>query len=563
MNKISFSLNLNTNCEKKTDNKNIGSLTTTQQSSNSLICKKQLNKDEVSFTGLNRTLSKRAFEKSDDIKNLSYFKFRSKGIVGNLMPELVEKIPKAERKTKITELYASLKSTVKSFRTSGDDGKAELQINNALKKAGVLNENEKMTLNYVGSGALGSTYQMKGVFGDKYLIKLFENTNSESKLHGNFIEPNRAAFWQKRTGVKTQKVRFYLADVNAGYMINKYIPDDSPVCAFKKVPEYIHGLQCNDIESDATDGFNKIRGFDIDFGGLEIISSLSQNKTASFVFKKIYEAPEKEKTLEMAKFLGMKKYRNNEDVKLGIAHSIKMLRNDINLQQYMDVLLEKPNNEIKLILNRHLGALPQEKTHTYFNKILNNSNNTVKEQLVYYLGHIRDMDQRLEAFETLSKTQNKKVKVALSKMLYSLPDDKQVEYFDKILRNTNDKTKEEMIAPLRSLKAENALECYKTLSKKANQDLKIKLAKSIVLLPQGQRLGAFDEIINMPNNEIKMTIIKNISIFSEKDLPYIYDKLLESANAEIRYGLLRRVDLLHSKVRTEYCEKCKESFNIY
>ena len=227
------------------------------------------NKYMVKFTGLNRNLSKMAYEYSESIKSEVATFPKSKGIVGNLPAEWIQKIPKENRANAIKELYSEMKAIVNDFRLNVFfDTNTTEKLNEAFAKAGIAKSSEKIKIAHIDDGFYGSVFALKGLSDDKYVIKIFKSNDEINKYHGNYIEPNRAAFWQKRAGGNTQMVPFHFADVEAGYMVNKYIDEQTP--QFKKyISPKVYGLKSADI-CDQKTGKNVINGFQIDYGGIKI-----------------------------------------------------------------------------------------------------------------------------------------------------------------------------------------------------------------------------------------------------------------------------------------------------
>lgn len=312
------------------------------------------NKYLINFKGLNRVLSKRAYNTPQEIKALMVKYASSEGIVGNIPAEWIGKIPKEERKIKIKKLCSDFKTAVKNFRKTPIKSELALRLRDALHKAGVIDEGENLALFFLDEGAFGSGFQLKNILGDKYMIKIFHKEDFLNRGNGNYTELNRAAYWQKNAGKKTQRARFYLGDMDAGYMISKFISRTTPEFKKEEIKEEIYGL--SDYETNIMD--NYIRGYQVDYGNLYIGSSiLSQNKTARYVYKKLSNCPKEDQLLEVDKFLNMKKFKNNADIKLGLIESLELLPEEL-IFKIFDTLREGANDMQKEALNRvieHLG----------------------------------------------------------------------------------------------------------------------------------------------------------------------------------------------------------------
>lgn len=339
------------------------------------------NKYLVNFQGhgLSRTLGKKAYHTAEAIKEELISHPKSKGIVGNLPAEWIEKIPKQGREAKIKELYADLKKIIKDFRLHGNKQKTSEKLSIAFQKAGVIKDNEKISMKYLNYGLFGEGYQLQGVSDGQYMLKYFKLNDylgSISHAHGNYTESNRGAYWQKNAGTKTQRVRYYFGDVDAGYMVNKFIGYKTPEYKGRVVPEKIYGLI-----NEEFDGTNTIKGHEYDYGGLAINSHiLSQNKTARYVYKKLYYKPENQRLHEFTKFLGMKKYRNNKDIKWGLVSSIGLLPKK-DRSKCVGELLQNSDNQLKKVIARLLYHLPAEEKHWLFIRLFKGADEELKKIL--------------------------------------------------------------------------------------------------------------------------------------------------------------------------------------
>lgn len=303
----------------------------------------------VNFKGLNKVLSRKAYENANEIKNEMIKYSNSNGIVGNLPAEWISRIPKNERATIVKELYADFKRLIKQFRRDENDRMFAYGLNNALHKAGLIGEQEKLTIKYLDNGNHGSGYHIKGVFGEEFMIKIFHLSNQINHYHGNYTELNRAAYWKKNAGSKTQMVKFYFGDVDAGYMINKYIGDKTPEYRQKTISEEIYGLKAYD--SDTSPGQNNIKGYQTDYGGFIINNPvLSQNKTARYVYKKLYNLHLEERLYMATKLLTSSKFKNNKDIKLGLASSINLFPASERAEQF-NRLLQNADDNLKSVLD--------------------------------------------------------------------------------------------------------------------------------------------------------------------------------------------------------------------
>ncbi|MCK7485969.1 MAG: hypothetical protein MZU97_10770 [Bacillus subtilis] len=85
-----------------------------------------LAKDTVSFTGLTRTLGKTIFDSPEEVISKMREYPNSKGVVGSVPKEWVDKIPFERRTQTIKEFYQDLKAAVNNFRD--EDRKASYTL---------------------------------------------------------------------------------------------------------------------------------------------------------------------------------------------------------------------------------------------------------------------------------------------------------------------------------------------------------------------------------------------------------------------------------------------------
>lgn len=312
------------------------------------------NKYLINFKGLTRVLSKKAYNTPHEIKAQMLKYPSSGGVVGNLPAEWIEKIPKEERSIKIKKLCFDFKTAIKDFRKVHSRKELAARLHDALHQAGLINEGDDLTLYFLDEGTFGSGYLLKNVLNDKYMIKIFHKEDFLNKANGNYTELNRAAYWKKNAGKNNQRVQSYFGDMDAGYMINKFISRDTPEFKKEAVKEEIYGLI--DCENNMMD--NYIKGYQVDYGNLYINSPiLSQNKTARYVYKKLANCPKEDQLLELDKFLNMKKFNKNPDIKLGLIASLELLPENL-IRKVADNFQEGANDIQKEALNQaieHLG----------------------------------------------------------------------------------------------------------------------------------------------------------------------------------------------------------------
>jgi len=444
MQKIYLTPNLRINENKTISPKKVDSIGVQTHTNSSQAHLNSFNKYLVNFTGLNRTLSKRAFTTAEAVKAEVAKHVRSKGIIGNLPKEWVDKIPKTQRAEKIKKLYAEIKQSIKSLRDSGDINICSAELKDSLHRAGLVEENANLELKKLGKGAYGTGYRLRGVLNDECVIKVFISNDSTSyrtaysSLHGNYIESNRAAYWQKNAGKNTQKVGFHFGDIDAGYIVmNKYIDYVPPACK-KSIPEELYGL-AYDSEDKAR---NSKFGYDIEFGNLEIISELANNKTARYVYKKLSKLPEEQRLREFVSMHWRVQSQKNPDMIVALASAIELLPRSEHLNQ-LKKFSSVPDNRVKAALAYRFHLLCSGDYVPYFNKIIEGADNRVKKILVKSFSYL-PKSERCEQFKKLAENADDELKELLVEKVISLPKSDRIEHLALLTKGASDKVMEDI-----------------------------------------------------------------------------------------------------------------------
>ena len=398
------------------------------------------NKYLVNFTGLNRTISKTAYKSAKSIKSELDNCPRSNGVVGNLPSEWINKIPKSSRESIIKELYDNFKIIINEFRVKANAKETAQNLSKALKKAGILNSNENVTMEKLGNGNFGKGYHLKGVSDGNLMIKVFDSNSFQSfgeDVNGNYPEINRAACWQKNAGKNTQMVRFHFGDINAGYMVNKYVNEETPIAKRYVAPE-VYGLSSTDVaEVGQLNGKNMINGFQIDYGGLKVLcSDIFRNKEAQTSIKNIMAAPI-EKKLELLK-------NTNNMVKKILVGSTTALSDEEYVVCFKR-LAQNADNELKASLADKLSVLPKAEMASYFKQFAHKADNELKKVLAAKLYCLPDAEQ-VVYFKKFAKNADNNMKEVLAGKLYCLPETEMVVYFKQFANSADDKMKKILAA---------------------------------------------------------------------------------------------------------------------
>lgn len=446
MNKIAHSLNIThkNHCKEMEKQPAHSTANKSKNFQGSKICANSLPNDTIHFTGLNRNLSKMAYASIDSIKKEVKNFPKSKGIVGNLPAEWIQKIPKENRANVIKELYGELNAIVRERRV---DVLAQIgtnkRLSEAFSNAGITQSGQKISILYIGEGELGTAFRLLGLSDDKYIIKIFHPKSVTSNHHGKHIEPNRAAFWQKYAGKNTQMAPFYFADLKAGYMVNKFIDDNTPKYKRYILPQSL-GLKSFDIDENPDAKHNIIKGFQIDYGGLEVKkSTLVKDKKKQADFRKFFALP-KEKQLESL-------HKADDSIKMHVLDNI-ILQSIKARTENFNQLLKNASEEVKIKLACKIYIIPDEETMFAFKQLLNKASD--------------------------------KVKIQLATNLPSLPRNARAESFKLLLNDSSEDVKKNLVYAINFVEDEQKAECYNLLAENASPELSEKMAKLIGYVPK-------------------------------------------------------------------------------
>ncbi len=486
-----------------------------EQKSNSCCSAMQLNnnKDLVNFTGLNRVLSKNTYEYTINIEELSEIYPKSNGIVGNLPPAWIAKIPKENREKVIKELFNDLKPIINEFRESENEQFMQERIKTALIQAGIVKNQENFKMEFLGEGTYGKAYKLNNILGADYIIKIFKKLNKNldkglDDMHGNYIEQSRALYWQKQAGFNTQMIRFYFGDIDAGYMVNKFIDEDTPKSDKFVYPEIV-GLHSSDIGKE----YNEINGTQYDWGGFRIIISSQRikDKKIKKLIKDILE-----KSVNQRKEI-FEQYFTSTDkgIKLVLSSMIEYLP-EHQRARYFHNLLENADSEVKNALAARIYNLPEEERTSCFRELLENPSNGSVENLAYGI-YCLPLKETAACFKLLAKNPSNRAKAALINRIYCLPEEERGFYFDQFLKESDIKVKKTIVENITCLPQKERLFYFYQLLKNADANLKKVLAFNIDCLQDEERTACFRKLAKNANSEIKQILADRICYLPKED----------------------------------------------
>ncbi|HSA07532.1 MAG TPA: hypothetical protein P5556_10185 [Candidatus Gastranaerophilales bacterium] len=514
----------------------------------------------INFTGLTRDLGNKAFHYEDSIiKQVDKYP-NADGVVGSLPSEWINRIPEEQRSEKIKNLHKEFKIIVCNIRKNYNADNASNEMNKAFHEAGILTNKQKLTLKKIDGGSFGMVYLLNicpDEKSDKYVIKVFDNTRTSYVSHGAPTEINRGIYWAKNAGRNSQRAPFYFGDIKAGYMINKYISYDAKKPE-RVISENFFGLQNMD-DGPKDNDYNKINGWCIDYGGLLIDNRLlANNKTARWVYKQIYKIPENQRQQAWDDFFTNEKYKNNEDIKVGLAASLRLLQDK---EQNFLLLAQKGNNTIKEELAQSLNYLSEKKRAEGFIKIAENSDNSVKDILITHLTSL-PLNTRAKGFYKLIEVSDNSIKEKLALNLLYLPPEKITNSFIKLCKNSENSTKKILANGINWLPEEEREKGFKSLTKDGDSSVKSVLAENIKILPLNKRTENFINLAKNADEEVKKKLANNLQHLPKENALEEFKKLAKNAKPPLKKVLIENSRFLPKEKRAEELkELAKESDN--
>lgn len=377
-----------------------------------------------SFCGVNKVLNRRLYSSAQEIQEQISKYPKSNWIVGHLPSEWMNNIPQVNRGEIIKTFYNRLNQIIKEFKKSDDVDKLVDSINKAMFDSKITKNNDFYKFQEMKEGKYKKSYHFSDTNNNSIILQIFkypgiQNDKFADTLHGPFVEMNRAAFIQKNAGTKTQFAKNYFGDVDAGYMMNFYVGDLTPVCN-KKVPLEVYGL----LDVDLNSARNTIRGYKVDYGDLAIkppLECLAKNKTARYAYKKIFVTSKEKRAEKIKEILKTDKFKNNDNIKLGIAHSIRLLEKDSDIEEVFDLIGNSTQNkEVLLALTNYLDSI--KKIPESFDNIIKFSDTETKKTIVKKIIFF-SKDEKIKGLKALLAQGDEEVRKMIQEMPPSIRGD--------------------------------------------------------------------------------------------------------------------------------------------
>ena len=204
--------------------------------------------------------------------------------------------------------------------------------------------------------------------------------------HGCYAEINRAMYWREQEGMDTHRGKFFFANIDSGYMVTKYLDEDTRLPK-RIVDEDKYGIISTD-EIKAMDKqnyfqeHNFVKNYNFDYGGIQVknylknsyhpvrievekLKGLPKEKRIPYWIGNFYKRHNTEERLAGLalgiEYMDNKEFFINECLKLNkpkINHAIAYLLKDLDNQlamKYFKILSLSNDNMTKHILSSNIS----------------------------------------------------------------------------------------------------------------------------------------------------------------------------------------------------------------
>jgi len=358
------------------------------------------NQQNTSFGGLTDRMGKKIYNGFYDMAVLFPRERTKNPIVGKLpkfmtdrMKFRTDNMPSAIKE--VLDTFSIVSNELREFEPNALSTIAEMtyrrkdstvkKLSDILQKYGIVGRFDDFDLKYIDKGGKGAVWKLdglkyvKGADEDEFVIKVFHTKSIQSNTyHGCYPEINAAAFWMKKLGYDTNRGKFYWADVNEAYMINKFIDEDVRLPKHVINP-YDYGIKFTD--EDLIHIHNVCKGYSYDWGGAVVINQvINSNKFARNLMNKIKDTEDRYKSPVWYTYYH-KKLNGHDDNKIaGLTLAIKYMNADERVRCFKECF-RKRGKYTDRAMGYTLKYLPHE-TAMKFYKILITKNEPVLNKIL-------------------------------------------------------------------------------------------------------------------------------------------------------------------------------------
>lgn len=526
----------------------------------------QQSSGNVSFGGLTNLLAKKTY--ADGQKEIEELLARKKAnyaskIVGQLPQYILEKIAPAERSRAIPEIMSAFQSVAKAIRgyTVADAAHrpdfANGILTNVFRKYGILANKEAVNLKYLGTGPSSKTFVLEGIKDakneDEYLLKVYHKLYNPqwhaAKRNGLHAELNSAMYWRAHEGLDTQKGKFFMGDLDSGFMLIKYLHDG--VKPPKRIVDsYKYGV-VPDVRTTKDILLNiensTVNGYNYRYSGMAVVNKVkNSDKEARYFMEQVKRAGY---TVVNKK---LKQMPAEKLATMGLAKDGKKLV-IVDKKLFEEANLVEHHGEI-----RHVNT---QKRLAYWKEQMAAAKKSESKIAGLAMGikHL-PASARVECLQECLQYNMPKVDQGLAYLLKYLPNEEAIKYFDVLMRRGNSETQTILLNEIPLLGKRKHLgvkvaddinvspadviperveKLYETSMKSVNNDAIEHLASFIKLLPESSKYKYYKLLHNVDvpamherlawNSEsvpmhVKVRMLKD-GVIDEFSLGETYEKL--------------------------------------
>ena len=292
----------------------------------------------------------------------------------------------AQTSDELREFEPTASSTINELKYRRKDSTVK-NLEDVLIKYHILKPWDDFNLEYIDKGGKGSVWKLaglrnvKGMVDDEFVIKVFHTKSVQTNaFHGCYPEINAATYWMNTLGSETNRGKFFWGDVNAAYMINKFIDED--VRLPKKYPNpEDYGMKFTD--EDAVHIHNVCKNYSYDWGGGVVINQvINSNKFAREVMHDIQKQKEKFRIPQWQKRFHWKPNGNYDSKFAGLALSIKFIDPSYRVSFFKQCLNHRGKYTDRA-LGYTLKYLPHENAIKYYEELAKSTKDHVLKEILH------------------------------------------------------------------------------------------------------------------------------------------------------------------------------------
>lgn len=402
--------------------------------------------------------------------------------VGQLPPGIFYRLPEENRAAAIKEIMGAFDKAavdIRNFKPGASSSNEEYKnrrpqsvvedMKAILDKYNLIEPGKEFNFIFLGRGDYGSAYKLEGLYdrytNDEYIIKVYTVADKgpewhRYKSHGNYAEINTAEYWMENMGVNTQRGKFYFGNIEAGYLVDNFIDENTPPPE-RIVNEYDRGAKLTDEEMAMPNGHNKINNYSYDWGGVRVVNRVkNKNRTARYVLKKIKNTDKNYREYEWWKIYRSKNL-DETGKKAGLALSIKHMP---DAKKFIQLSLDEDIPLVDAALAYALKYLSYKDARKLFETLMQRNNVVTQTILMNEIPLLAKNQRKAEKYDDLDvpkdEVKPKKVEMFydvaekyalpdsrehLASYVHLLPEDKIMKKFRKLVKLDDERVYERLL----------------------------------------------------------------------------------------------------------------------